>query len=229
MFPGWFVVPYLLFAVVQLLAVNTLDLYSSGVTLQALGLRVTRVQAVAIDTVLCASVTAIALFSSSFYHFVTDMVLFVMVWLAPWTAVFIVDFLLRRGRYDSDALHATRHGVYWVRGGFRPAAFIALAVGIYRNKSQRSKSTYPFLVDVQSDLLDELQTRVVIPLTKASALAKRPLSNLTPALKFDGETYLLMTPQLAGVARTDLGASTGSLADQRRVIVAAIDFLLMGF
>ena len=38
-FPGWFVVPYLLFAVVQLLAVNTLDLYSSGVTLQALGLR----------------------------------------------------------------------------------------------------------------------------------------------------------------------------------------------
>jgi toxin CcdB len=52
---------------------------------------------------------------------------------------------------------------------------------------------------------------------------------LTPALKFDSETYLLMTPQLAGVARTDLGASTGSLADQRQVIVAAIDFLLMGF
>ena len=129
-FPGWFVLPYLLFAVVQLLAVNTLDLYSSGVTLQALGLRVTRVQAVAIDTVLCASVTAIALFNSSFYQFVTDMVLFVMVWLAPWTAVFIVDFLLRRGRYDSDALHAARHGVYWVRGGFRPPAFIALAAGI---------------------------------------------------------------------------------------------------
>jgi toxin CcdB len=36
---------------------------------------------------------------------------------------------------------------------------------VYRNKSPRSKSTYPFLVDVQSDLLDELQTRVVIPLT----------------------------------------------------------------
>jgi toxin CcdB len=101
--------------------------------------------------------------------------------------------------------------------------------GVYRNKSPRSKSTYPYLVDVQSDLLDELQTRVVIPLTKASALAKRPLSNLTPALRFDGEAYLLMTPLLAGVARTDLGSSTGTLADQRQMIVAAIDFLLMGF
>jgi NCS1 family nucleobase:cation symporter-1 len=129
-FPSWFVVPYLLFAIVQLLAVNTLDLYSSGVTLMALGLRVTRVQAVAIDTVLCAGVTAIALFSSSFYHFVTDMVLFVMVWLAPWTAVFIVDFLLRRGRYDSGALHSSGSGPYWARNGFRPAAFIALAAGI---------------------------------------------------------------------------------------------------
>lgn len=100
---------------------------------------------------------------------------------------------------------------------------------VYRNKSSRSKSTYPFLVDVQSDLLDELQTRVVVPLTKASALAKKPLSNLTPALKFDGETYVLMTPQLAGVARTELGAAAGSVAEQRQVIVAAIDFLVTGF
>lgn len=100
---------------------------------------------------------------------------------------------------------------------------------VYRNKSPRSKSIYPFLVDIQSDLLDELQTRVVIPLTKASALAKKPLSNLTPALKFEGDSYLLITPQLAGVARTDLGASIGSLAEQRQVIVAAVDFLLKGF
>ncbi len=35
-FPGWFVVPYLIFAIVQLFAINTLDLYSSGVTLQSL-------------------------------------------------------------------------------------------------------------------------------------------------------------------------------------------------
>jgi len=100
---------------------------------------------------------------------------------------------------------------------------------VYRNKSPRTKSTFPFLVDVQSDLLDQLQTRVVIPLTRTAGLAKKPLSHLTPALTFDGESYVLMTPQLAGVARTDLGAPAGSLAGERQAIVAAMDFLLTGY
>jgi toxin CcdB len=100
---------------------------------------------------------------------------------------------------------------------------------VYRNKSPRTKSAFPFLVDVQSDLLEQLQTRVVIPLTKVAGLAKKPVSHLTPTLTFDGEAYVLMTPQLAGVARTDLGAPTGSVAEQRDAIVAALDFLLTGF
>lgn len=129
-FPGWFVSPYLIFAIIQLVAINGLDLYSSGVTLQALGLKITRTQAVAIDTVLCAAVTAIALFNSSFYKFVTDMVLFVMVWLAPWGAVFVTDYSMRRGRYDSHALHERRTGVYWRNNGYNIWAFIALAAGI---------------------------------------------------------------------------------------------------
>jgi toxin CcdB len=100
---------------------------------------------------------------------------------------------------------------------------------VYRNKSPRTKSTFPFLVDVQSDLLEQLQTRVVIPLTRTAGLARKPLSHLTPALKFDGESYILMTPQLAGVARSDLGAPAGSLAAERHAIVAAMDFLLTGY
>ena len=51
--PAWFVVVFLIFAMVQLFAINSLDLYSSGVTLQALGLRVKRYQAVIIDSVIC--------------------------------------------------------------------------------------------------------------------------------------------------------------------------------
>ena len=35
--PAWFVVVFLLFAVVQLFGINSLDMYSSGVTLQAIG------------------------------------------------------------------------------------------------------------------------------------------------------------------------------------------------
>lgn len=43
---------------------------------------------------------------------------------------------------------------------------------VYKNKNPSSKSTYPLLVDAQADLLDDLQTRQVIPLTKAPALTK---------------------------------------------------------
>lgn len=68
---------------------------------------------------------------------------------------------------------------------------------VYRNKDSRTKTAFPLLVDVQSNLLEALQTRVVVPLTKVAALTKKPLTQLTPVLSFDGEDYLLMTPQLA--------------------------------
>ena len=100
---------------------------------------------------------------------------------------------------------------------------------VHRNNNPRTRATFPFLVDVQSDLLEDLQTRVVIPLSKAAALTKKPVSNLTPLLSFEGEDYVLVTPELAGIARKDLGAAAGSLADRRAVIFAAIDFLLSGF
>lgn len=99
---------------------------------------------------------------------------------------------------------------------------------VYRNKNPRSKTTYPLLVDAQADLLNELQTRLVIPLTKAPALTKKPIARLTPSIDIDGERYLLMTPQLAGIARSELGAAVGSVADQRSVIVAALDLLITG-
>jgi toxin CcdB len=100
---------------------------------------------------------------------------------------------------------------------------------VYRNRSARTKALFPFLVDVQSDLLEELQTRVVIPLSKAAALTKKPVSHLTPILKFEGEAYVLMTPELAAIARSDLGAATGTLAERRDAILGAMDFLLSGF
>ena len=50
-----------------------------------------------------------------------------------------------------------------------------------------------------------------------------------PLVEFDGDTYVLMTPQLAGIAQKELGPRAGSLAERRDTIVAAMDFLLSGF
>ncbi len=128
--PAWFLVPFMLFAIVQLFSINTIDLYSSGVTLQALGLPVKRWGAVIIDTVIVAIVTGLVLFNGNFYDDLTGFFLYIVVWLAPWFGIFIVDWLLRRGRYDANALADANGGRYWRSGGINWPAIVALILGM---------------------------------------------------------------------------------------------------
>ncbi len=100
---------------------------------------------------------------------------------------------------------------------------------VYRNANPGSREEFPFLVDVQADLLDELGTCVVIPLARAVELIGFPTQYLIPVIAFHGQPYALLTPQLAGISRVELGPQAGTLADQQRVISSAIDFLLRGF
>lgn len=128
-FPSWFVVPYLIFAIVQLFAINTLDLYSSGVTLQSLIPGLHRIGCVAIDTVICGAVAAYAIFSAHFFNLLTSFLLFIILWLGPWCAIYLVDSWLRRNRYDSQALLNESGGRYFRHGGFHWPALIAQIAG----------------------------------------------------------------------------------------------------
>jgi purine-cytosine permease-like protein len=128
--PTWFVVPYLIVAIFQLFAINTIDLYSSGVTLQSLIPKLHRLQAVAIDTIVAGGFAAYAVFSSRFFSLLSDFLLFIIVWLGPWCAIFLVDWLLRRRRYDAPALLSGRGGLYYRHGGVHWPAIIAQVVGM---------------------------------------------------------------------------------------------------
>jgi nucleobase:cation symporter-1, NCS1 family len=129
--PAWFVVVFLVFCVIQLFAINSLDLYSSGVTLQAMGLRVKRYQAVVIDSIFCLAITMFAIFNSSFNTYLKDFVDVVIVWIAPWVAIFLVDWILRRYRYVPSELQKTgRDGLYYRNGGFHWPALIAQLLGM---------------------------------------------------------------------------------------------------
>ncbi len=129
-FPSWFVVPYLAFAILQLFSINTLDLYSSGVTLQSIVPKLHRVGCVAIDTVICLGVAAYAIFSSRFYALLADFLLLIILWLGPWCAIYLVDSWLRKNRYDSRALLTESGGRYYRNGGFHWPALIAQALGM---------------------------------------------------------------------------------------------------
>ena len=130
--PAWFVVVFLLFAVVQLFGINSLDMYSSGVTLQAIGVPVRRYQAVLIDCVIAFGITMWAIFSGSFTGYLSDFVDLVIVWIAPWSAIFLVDWVLRRYRYVPSELQKTGRGsLYWRKGGIFWPAIVAQVVGMY--------------------------------------------------------------------------------------------------
>ncbi len=129
--PGWFVVVFLLFAIVQLFAINSLDMYSSGVTLQAVGANVRRSGAVLIDCAIALVVTMWAIFSLSFSNFLVDFVDMVIVWIAPWSAIFLVDWGLRRFRYVPGELQRTDRGsLYWSAGGVHWPAVAAQLFGM---------------------------------------------------------------------------------------------------
>jgi toxin CcdB len=100
---------------------------------------------------------------------------------------------------------------------------------VYRNENPGSSAELPFLVEVQTDVLEELDTCLVIPLANSAELTGFPAQYLMPVIAFQGQRYALLTPQLAGISRDELGPQAGSLADQQRAISAAIDFILRGF
>jgi nucleobase:cation symporter-1, NCS1 family len=142
-FAAWFLVPFLVVAMVQIFAISGVDLYSSGVTLQALGLPVKRWMAVLIDTVISGGVTCYAIFSSSFSSLLSDFVAAVVAWIGPWMAIFLVDWALRRWRYVPDELQRTdAGGLYWFRGGVHWPALAAQALGTLASVLAFSQTFY---------------------------------------------------------------------------------------
>ena len=99
---------------------------------------------------------------------------------------------------------------------------------VYRNKNANTKADIPFLLNVQSDLLDHLDTRVVIPLAKAKSFGGPPSAVLQPIFKIGGERCILLTPMLAGISKKELGAEVGSLREKSFEIIAALDVVISG-
>jgi len=145
--PSWFVVTFLVFVIVQLFGINSLDLYSSGVTLQALGVRLRRYHAVLLDSGICLVITFYAVFNLHFSTLLRDFVAVVIVWIAPWCGIFLVDWMLRGRRYDPEGLqHTGPTSPYWSSGGLHWPAICAQVLGSLAALSAIS-ATYlaPFL------------------------------------------------------------------------------------
>ncbi len=99
---------------------------------------------------------------------------------------------------------------------------------VYKNNNPRTKKTFPYLLDIQSDLLDQLRTTIVVPLGKYSVVKEQVITKLCPIVEIDGVKYAALTQQLAGIDRTLLGAEVANVSDYRSEFIDAIDLIVSG-
>ncbi|SFU90995.1 MULTISPECIES: CcdB family protein [Xenorhabdus] len=97
---------------------------------------------------------------------------------------------------------------------------------VYKNTGNPD---YPYLLDVQSDIIDVLETRLVIPLFPKSNFNGRIPTRLCPTLNIDGNEYLVMTHEMASIRVSVLGDEMTNVSSHRKPIKDAMDFLFDGF
>ncbi|OON82182.1 purine-cytosine permease family protein [Streptomyces tsukubensis] len=135
MLPSWMAIPYLIAAFGGLLMSNHLSVYSAGLTMLTLGLKVPRAWAVCIDIIVTfGGGIYFMLIAGDFYGPFTTFLTLLAVPISAWIGVMGVD-MVRGRRYNPDALMDTgRTSRYWYTGGFRWAAFgpwiIAIVAGL---------------------------------------------------------------------------------------------------
>ena len=99
---------------------------------------------------------------------------------------------------------------------------------VYRNQDAATRQRVPLLLDVQSDLLGEFATRVVLPLYPASTMEDHIVGTLTPVFEIEGKRYVAVAQELAGIPRAVLGGAVTDLSSGREGIIAALNLLIAG-
>ncbi|SHJ37181.1 Purine-cytosine permease [Tessaracoccus bendigoensis DSM 12906] len=103
--PVWVLIPFLLTAVLALVSGAVLGIYSSGLTLISLGIKIPRPAAAAIDgAILTLGTIYVVFFAANFVEPFQSFLITLGVPLASWAGILIADILRRRGDYDEEAL-----------------------------------------------------------------------------------------------------------------------------
>ncbi|MCY0897793.1 MAG: cytosine permease [Firmicutes bacterium] len=127
--PTAFLVPFALIIMVGLFSANVLNAYTSGLALQAMGIALARHKTVVVDMILVAMMGIFALYV---YNFVSSFETFLglmIVWVTPWTAIYVIDYFLDPGPYLPKELFIP-HGRYWYTNGVNWKAFVAFLAGL---------------------------------------------------------------------------------------------------
>ncbi|MFT6579619.1 MAG: toxin CcdB [Alphaproteobacteria bacterium] len=85
-----------------------------------------------------------------------------------------------------------------------------------------------YLLDVQADLLEGLNSRIVVPLFPLNS-APQPARTLNPVFDINGVEMVMVTQFLAAAPSYILKSPVATVADRFSDITAALDFLFQGY
>lgn len=98
----------------------------------------------------------------------------------------------------------------------------------YANADPASRRAVPCWLNVQSDLIDTAESRVVVPLIARAQAGPLLLGGLMPTLDVAGKPMVMDTAQITSVPLQMLGRRVADLSADRLAIIGALDFLTHG-
>src|SRR5258705_4113351 len=127
--PTWFLVPFAIVAVLGLIGGSVLDIYSSGLALLTLGVRLPRYQAALIDgAVMTLGSIYVVFFTTSFIGQLQGFLITLGVPIAAWCGIMLADIALRRRDYAEPELFTARGRYGDIR--WLPVLTVVVATGI---------------------------------------------------------------------------------------------------
>ena len=131
--PAWYLLPILLNGLVGSCGQASITLYSSGLDLDAVFPRLSRVGCTTVMTIVCLALVYLGAFVWDAEESVIAFALLLTAVATPWMGVTLVGFALSRGRYNAADLQVfnerRRGGVYWFTGGWNVRAVVAWVLG----------------------------------------------------------------------------------------------------
>jgi toxin CcdB len=97
---------------------------------------------------------------------------------------------------------------------------------VFANSDPRSRNSRPYFIVLQSDQLDQFDTRIVAPLVAPSKILN--FERLMPEFEISGKIFVLLPQQLGAYPVRAMKRVVANLEAERYRLIGALDLLFTG-
>jgi toxin CcdB len=99
---------------------------------------------------------------------------------------------------------------------------------VYANPIPAQRERIPYWLDLQSNHIAQLDSRVIVPLRSLAFMGAR-IADLQPLVTVGGQQLCADVPAVASFPSRLLKKHIANIATQRHELITALDYLISGF